>query len=64
MSENRKIDSDEFTLEGFSESVNDKISEMGIKFNIIESSVVKIKFLENTRTILKEHSPYSEIVNL
>ena len=64
MGGNRKIDSDGFALEGFSESINDKVSEMGIKLNIIESSVVKTKFLENTRTILKEHSQYSEIVNL
>ena len=40
------------------------VREMGIKFNIIESCVVKTKFLENTHTILKEHSLYSEIVNL
>ncbi|MCH7560823.1 MAG: SDR family oxidoreductase [Thaumarchaeota archaeon] len=54
--------SSKFALEGLSECVYDEIQDKGIKINIIESGVVKTKFLENTKTVLKENSPYSEIV--
>ena len=56
--------SSKFALEGLSESVYDEVVEMGIKINIIEPGVVKTRFLENTHTVIKENSPYSEIVNL
>jgi len=55
--------SSKFALEGLSECVSDEIADKGIKINIIEPGVVKTKFLENTRTILKENSPYSDIIN-
>lgn len=55
--------SSKFALEGLSECVLDEVKDIGIKINIIEPGVVKTKFLENTKTVLKENSPYSEIVN-
>ena len=55
--------SSKFALEGLSECVLDEVEDMGIRINIIEPGVVKTKFLENTKTVLKENSPYSEIVN-
>ena len=51
-----------FALEGFSETVSDEIADKQITINIIEPGVVKTKFLENTKTIIKENSPYSEIM--
>lgn len=55
--------SSKFALEGLSECVYDEIVDKGIKINIIEPGVIKTKFLDNTKTILKENSPYYEIVN-
>lgn len=52
-----------FALEGLSETVSDEVTDKGIKINIIEPGVVKTKFLENTKTIIKENSPYSEIIS-
>ena len=51
-----------FALEGLSETVSDEVKDFGIQINIIEPGVVKSKFLENTKTIIKENSPYSEIM--
>ena len=55
--------SSKFALEGISECISDEVSEKGIVINIIEPGVVKTKFLENTKTVIKENSPYSEIVS-
>lgn len=52
-----------FALEGLSESVSDEVSDKGVKISIIEPGVIKTKFLANTKTIVKENSQYSEIVN-
>ena len=52
-----------FALEGLSETVSDEVTDKGIKINIIEPGVVRTKFLENTKTIIKENSPYSEIIS-
>ncbi len=52
-----------FALEGLSETVSDEVTDKGIKINIIEPGVVKTKFLENTKIIIKENSPYSEIIS-
>lgn len=51
-----------FALEGISESISDEVSQTGIKINIIEPGVVNTKFMENTKTIIKEDGPYGEIV--
>ncbi|MCE9651846.1 MAG: SDR family oxidoreductase [Nitrosarchaeum sp.] len=52
-----------FALEGLSECVFDEVSDKGIKINIIEPGVVKTNFFKNTKTIIKDNSPYMNIVN-
>lgn len=54
--------SSKFALEGLSETISDEVADKGIKINIIEPGIVKTKFIENTKTIIKEGSPYTEIV--
>ena len=54
--------SSKFALEGLSETISDEVEDKGIKINIIEPGVVKTMFIENTKTIIKEDSPYTEIV--
>lgn len=56
--------SSKFALEGLSETVSDEVVDKGIKINIIEPGVVKTKFMENTKTVIKENSPYVEIMKL
>jgi len=55
--------SSKFALEGISETISDEVADKGIKINIIEPGVIKTKFMENTKTVIKENSPYSEIMN-
>jgi len=54
--------SSKFALEGLSETISDEMVDFGIKINIIEPGVVKTKFMENTKTVIKEDSPYAEIL--
>ncbi len=56
--------SSKFALEGLSETISDEVADKGIKINIIEPGVVKTKFIDNTKTIIKEGSPYTEIVKV